>query len=69
MLSNCQLNIAHLYNIPIGNVKKLVSEFFHEKNYVLHYMKCSIIWITLSYTCDFTEDYDKILKKYIAYQN
>ena len=28
MLSECQLKIADLYNIPIGNVKKLVPNFF-----------------------------------------
>ena len=28
MLSECQLKIADLYNIPIGNVEKLVPNFF-----------------------------------------
>ena len=37
MLSNYQLNIAHLYNIPVGNVKKLVLNFFDKKKYVIHY--------------------------------
>ena len=37
MLSEYQLKIADLYNIPIGNVKKkLVPNFFDKKNYVLH---------------------------------
>ena len=31
MLSNYQLKIADLYNIPIGNVKKLVSNFFDKE--------------------------------------
>ena len=35
MLSEYQLNIADLYNIPIGNVKKLVCNFFDKKKYVL----------------------------------
>ena len=30
-------NIADLYNIPIGNVKKLVHNFFDKEKYVLHY--------------------------------
>ena len=35
ILSEYQLKIAHLYNIPIVNVKKSVPNFFEEK-YVLH---------------------------------
>ena len=37
MLSNYQLKIAHLYNIPIGNVKKLVPNLFDKEKYVIHY--------------------------------
>ena len=37
MLSEYQLKIANLYNIPIVNVKKLVPNFFDKKKYVLHY--------------------------------
>ena len=29
--------IADLYDIPIGNFKKLVPNFFDKENYVLHY--------------------------------
>ena len=29
--------IADLHNIPIGNVKKVVPNFFDKENYVLHY--------------------------------
>ena len=36
MLSNYQLKTADLYNIPIGNVKKLVP-FFVNRKYVIHY--------------------------------
>ena len=32
MLSDYQLKIADLYNIPFGNVKKLVPKFFDKKN-------------------------------------
>ena len=37
MLSDYQLKIADLYNIPIGNVKKLVPNFFDKEKYVIHY--------------------------------
>ena len=37
MLSNYQLKIADHYNIPIGNVKKLVPNFFDKEKYVIHY--------------------------------
>ena len=35
ILSEYQLKIADIYNIPIGNVKKLVPNFFGKKNYVI----------------------------------
>ena len=34
MLSDYQLKIADLYNIPFGNVKKLVPKFFDKKKYI-----------------------------------
>ena len=37
MLSEYQLKIADLYNIPIGIVRKLVSNFFDKEKYVFHY--------------------------------
>ena len=37
MLSEYQLKIADLYNIPIGNVKKLVPDLLDKEKYVLHY--------------------------------
>ena len=37
MLSNYHITVANFYNIPIGNVKKLVPNFSDTKNYVLHY--------------------------------
>ena len=36
-MSECQLNITDLCNIPIGNIKKLVPHFFDKEKYVLHY--------------------------------
>ena len=37
MLSENQLKISDWYNIPIGNVKKLVPDFFDKEKYVIHY--------------------------------
>ena len=39
MLSDYQVEIANLYNIPISNVKKLVPNVFDKETYVLHYEK------------------------------
>ena len=37
MSSEYQLVIADLYNIPVGNVKKLVPDFFDKEKNVLNY--------------------------------
>ena len=37
ILPSYQLNIADFYNIPIGNVKKWVSNFFEKENHVVHF--------------------------------
>ena len=37
MLPNCQLSIDDFFNIPIGNVKKLLPNFFDNEKYVLSY--------------------------------
>ena len=37
MLSEYQLKVADLYNIPIANVRKSLPNFFHKQKYVLHY--------------------------------
>ena len=37
MLSDYQLKIADLYDIPIENVKKLVPKFFEKEKYMIHY--------------------------------
>ena len=39
MLSQYQLKIADLCNIPIGNIKKLVPNIFDKGKYVLHHDK------------------------------
>ena len=59
MLSEYQLKIADLYNIPIGNVKKLVPNFFDKEMCVLHYenlqlylrlyLKLKYIYIYITY--------------------
>ena len=37
MLSEYQLKIADLYNIHIGNIRKLVPNLFDKEKYVIHY--------------------------------
>ena len=37
ILSDYQLKIADHFKIPIGNVKKLVPNFFDKEKYVIHY--------------------------------
>ena len=37
VLSEYQFKIADLYNIPIGNVNKLVPNLFDKEKYVIHY--------------------------------
>ena len=37
MLSEYQLKIIDLYNIPIGNVRKMMSNFLDKEKYVLYY--------------------------------
>ena len=37
MLSQYKIKIADLYNIPIGNVKKLVSNLFDKEKYLTNY--------------------------------
>ena len=36
ILSEYQLKLADVYNIPFGNVKKLVHNLFDKEKYVLH---------------------------------
>ena len=51
MLSKYQLMIADLYNIPVGNVKKLVPNFFDKEKYVLHYENLQLyLWLGLKLT-------------------
>ena len=44
MLSDYQLKITHLYNIPIGNIKKLVAKFFDKEKYLFHYENLQLTW-------------------------
>ena len=44
ILSEHQLKIADLYNVPIGNVKKLGPNFFDKEKYVFHYGACNFSW-------------------------
>ena len=43
MFSNYQIKIDDFYNIPIGNAKKLASNFFDREKYVLHYKNLQLI--------------------------
>ena len=54
MISDYQLNIADLYNIPVGNVKKLVPNLFDKETYVVQYENLQLYLR---------------LRKYIAYYN
>ena len=56
MLSEYQLKVVDLYNTPIGNVKKLVYNFFDKEKYVLHYESLQL-YLELGLK----------LKKYIVY--
>ena len=42
MLSEYQLKIADLYNIPIGNVKKILPNLFGQEKYLIHYENLQI---------------------------
>ena len=56
MLSEYRLKIADLYNIPIGNVKKLVPKFVDKEKHVFHNVNLQF-YLRLGLK----------LKKYIAY--
>ena len=56
ILSNYQLKISDFYNIAIGNVKKLMPNFFNKEKYVAPYEHFQL-YLRLGFK----------LKKYIAY--
>ena len=56
MLSEYQLKIAALYNIPTGNVKKLAPNFFDKDKYMIRYENLQL-YLRLGLK----------LKKYIVY--
>ena len=43
-MSEYQLKISELYNIPIGNVEKLVPNLFDKEKYVIHYENLQLYW-------------------------
>ena len=49
MLSHYQLNIEDLYNIPIGNVKKIVRTIFVKEKYVFIMKTCKKIHRVLEF--------------------
>ena len=56
IIHDYQLKIADLYNIPIGNVKKIMPNLFDKEKYVIHYENL-VLYLRLGLK----------LKKYIAY--
>ena len=42
ILSECQLKIAGLYNIPISNLENLVPNLFGKEKYALHYQSLKL---------------------------
>ena len=56
MLSEYQLKIADLNSLPIGNIKKLVPNFFDKEKYVIHFENLKL-YLRLGLK----------LKRYIAY--
>ena len=58
MVSDYQLKVADLNNISIGNVEKLVPNYFDKEKYVIQYENVQI-YLRLGLK----------LKKYIVYQN
>ena len=56
IIHDYQLKIADLYNIPIGNVKKIMPNLFDKEKYVIHY-ESLVLYLRLGLK----------LKKYIAY--
>ena len=58
MLSDYQLKIADHYNMPIGNVKKLVRNCFDKEKYVIYYENLQL-YLKLGLK----------LKTYIVYEN
>ena len=62
MLPSYQFKVADIYNIPIGNVKKGVSNFLKIEKYVLHYEISLFLLISfeVSYRIKLTYDLQKL---------
>ena len=71
MLSAYQLKIDDLYNIPVGNIKKLVSNFFDKGKYVLHhenlqfYLRLGLKLKEIHRVLEFNQS--QLLKSYIEF--
>ena len=77
-MSNYQLKIIGFYNIPVGNVKKLLPKFFDNEKYVLHYenlqlylrlrfnlkIHCVLEWLKLHVELRRNATYDKTMKNW-----
>ena len=62
MLSDYQLKIVALYNIPIGNVKKLVPNCFDKEKYVIYYENLQLY---LNRVLEFNQS--QCLKQYVEF--
>ena len=71
MLSNYQLKIADHYSIPIGNVKKLVPNFFDKEKYLIHYENLKLylrLRLKLKKVCRVLEfNQSRWLKQYVEF--
>ena len=70
MLSEYQLKIADLYNIPIFNVQELVSNFFNKEKNVLHYENLQLylrLGLKLKKHCVLESNQLQWLKPYIEF--
>ena len=63
MLSEYQLKIADLQNIPIGNVKKLLPNFSDKESYQLHYENWQLYFRLLNSTYKKEQKQKKIMTK------
>ena len=70
MLPNYQLKIADLYNISIGNIKKLVLKLFDKENMwfimkILIYLRLGLKLIKIHYVLEFNQS--QWLKQYVEF--
>ena len=67
ILSEYQLKIADLYNIPTCNVEKLVRNFFDKEKYVLYYENLQLYFFLKKIHCVLEFNQSQWLKPYIEF--